>query len=107
MPSQDSDTTPSTPPYIRPDELTLSLEGPLTDLLITEANLSQKPAINAEPDPQAEQITIHLPFFIQNIDSNAEELAFSENFVHTPLDIEKAKALRDQLTTAIETVENK
>lgn len=108
--STDANTDTSTneldaPEYIRPNQLTLSLEGPVNDILITESDMSEKPAINAAPVPLENGVTIHLPFFLQDYDSNAEELAFSEFFTHTQLDLEQAKEFREQLDTAIEALE--
>lgn len=92
--------------YIETDEFTLGIESDLLDLLVTESDLEGSPVINAEPDPRSGVVTVHLPFrFNWDLHDEDDELAFSENFVHTQMTPDRARTLIDQLETAVEEVE--
>lgn len=92
--------------YIETDEITLGLESDLLDLLITEDDLRGSPVINAEPDPRSGVVTVHLPLPVEWIPEDEEsDLPYSENFVHTQMDTDRARELIDQLETAVEEVE--
>lgn len=107
MPEQEpTSDSAEEPDYIQLDQLTLSLEGPLLDLLLTESGLQHDPVISIAPHTRENSVALHMPFRVNGIESVYDVLFSSENYVHTQLNLDRAKELHEELGAAIESLED-
>lgn len=81
-------------------ELTLSVEGELVDMFLTEDDI-EPPTISGFSDVRTGVVGVHIPLLFEA----SEDPALSENFVHSELTPEQARAFAQQLEAAADEVE--
>lgn len=81
-------------------ELTLSVEGELVDMFLTEDDI-EPPTISGFSDVRTGVVGIHIPLLFEE----SEDPALSENFIHSELTPEQARAFAQQLEDAADEVE--